>query len=1021
MGEMEDGSDGTSAGYILRALASGLSLEAAESVQGQARRPSLTQRLGIQADQAGSETEGPSRSASPSGAGRARIECVEVVGPDVYVGTNTGQILHYTAGAAELEKDSSEHLLVQAVDLQVGARRVEQILAFPGLCRLVVLCGSVVSFLTLPELSPAPGVAQIKGVSCMGHDERAGREAAVAAGLCVARMREIRVYRLGSADVRLEQEIPIRHSVASICQYGGFICMADTETYKILDLSRVRRGAPEEGQLELLPTQQPYTDAEGRMVRPPRPRTLVVGVDEFMFLTASGDEATLGVIVTAQGEAQRGTLQFASYPRAIVYDEPYVVAAFASGRVEAYDSRAPDPMAAQVLLEDAQRMRLSLAARTEVATRVSRLEVIDTETPEAFAPHRVGPLDQPWTDAFPDAQWRWEAVVGAKQPGAGALSRWAHARAVAATQDTVYALARPPLLVRVDNLLRAQRVEEAIRLVEEAGLDDSPEAAYCLQVAGAVSLKATLVDDALEYFRRGRLDPRALLHLYPEYVEYLGAQLTPFVRVAMASGLRQQFYEMGSVDHLAGQDPGLRDALAANLNEMLERYLEFSQAQQAFVSEAGHVIDTALARLYAVSGQQEKLVALVRGSARIMGDVTCEFYRGAGYHYYCSLVLKARGDAPGVLAIWHGLLDGTLEDERFGGLEEYLWYVEHADSQRVLAEEFSWLVTVNVEAALRVLGHLDDSSVCGLDADAAISAVEGAGDKALRTFIERLLAAHHPRATHYMTYLLCVYVRQIRDQEELVARFHCAQAEDLTLTFRAFLKRQSGESAELRGGLVRALCARPPGYNAAAVLECVESEALASLALERAILLVVLGRVDEAVRLLVDSGDYAEAELLLLCPNAPQSLAHVLGVPESTPGTFAARVRQLLRMYLRLPEEEDDMAARLVSSLLVRYARHIPMEVLEEIPSHWPYALVEPFVRQCLEILGRQERLSKVAHALSESRGNGDRAEEAAVLGESGPLVLDYSQTCAKCKKLLGSSAFVYMPEPNEIRHVSCG
>ncbi|KAJ1657229.1 hypothetical protein GGF38_004443, partial [Coemansia sp. RSA 25] len=39
----------------------------------------------------------------------------------------------------------------------------------------------------------------------------------------------------------------------------------------------------------------------------------------------------------------------------------------------------------------------------------------------------------------------------------------------------------------------------------------------------------------------------------------------------------------------------------------------------------------------------------------------------------------------------------------------------------------------------------------------------------------------------------------------------------------------------------------------------------------------------------------------------------------------------------------------------------------------------------------------------------------------AGPILLDYSQACAKCHKLLGSSAFVLVPESREIRHVSCG
>ncbi|KAJ2819977.1 hypothetical protein IWW50_005249, partial [Coemansia erecta] len=670
--------------YIVQPLALGLSLEDGPPTtptisSPKPRRQSLSQRLGFQSTTArNSDTDdasqasdagdadgspqqsatAPQRQGSPVAAARqrtasqgaraktARIECVEVCGTDVYVGTSNGQLVHYTVATAELEREpgqesqeakhktwqAPERLCVQTVDLGLGGRRVEQLLAFPRLCRLVVLCGSTVVFYTLPSLRMVPGstMPTIKGVSCIAYDERAQRSTATSALLCVARLREISVFRL-TAELRLEHRVEIEHSVASLCMYGSFVCLADTQTYKVLDLADGGR------ELELLPTQQPYTDGAGRVVRPPRPRTLVVGRDEFMFLTASGDdEATLGVIVTALGEARRATLQFPAYPKALVYDEPYAVAVFASGRVDVYDTRASEPSVVQTLFGDAcepeprRPRKVWVGAGTCVSSGIARPETIDAADASVFDPpvlHGHVTRDSGvamWTDAVPaSVQWKRELLGAETGPDTngvrGGLSRWVSASVVVQAHDSLYIAAPRPALARVDALIRSLRIEEAVQAVEASGPSSGPdELAYCYQMAGMECFKNMLIDDARQYFAKGALDPRALLHLFPEFTRFLGPLLVPFARIAMAVGLRQLFYEIGdarglaekAADQLSGssdaQATEMRDTLCANTLELLERHLEHCRAQMlhsddaceggepAFASDAVPLIDTAL-------------------------------------------------------------------------------------------------------------------------------------------------------------------------------------------------------------------------------------------------------------------------------------------------------------------------------------------------------------------------------------------------------------------------------------------
>ncbi|KAJ2434646.1 hypothetical protein GGF42_009188, partial [Coemansia sp. RSA 2424] len=70
-----------------------------------------------------------------------KAECVEVSGADMYVGTSHGHIVHYTVAMAELDSTqvtaAPERFCVGTVNLGLGGKRVEQILAFPMLNRLV--------------------------------------------------------------------------------------------------------------------------------------------------------------------------------------------------------------------------------------------------------------------------------------------------------------------------------------------------------------------------------------------------------------------------------------------------------------------------------------------------------------------------------------------------------------------------------------------------------------------------------------------------------------------------------------------------------------------------------------------------------------------------------------------------------------------------------------------------------------------------------------------------------------------
>ncbi|KAJ2704940.1 hypothetical protein FB645_002893 [Coemansia sp. IMI 203386] len=1078
--------------YVVRALALGLDVDqAARRDPGEKteRRPSLTQRLGLgsaaspkgkdkEADAAassGNDEGSDSRPQKEHGHRGARkrpgkIECVDVVGSDVYVGTSNGHVLHYAVDAVTMETQAAPAIrMVQAADVGAGSgKRVEQVIALPGQNKLVALCASTLCVYRLADLQPVGSAAfqPLRGVSCVALDERVPRAAgAEAAGLCVACLRSIRLYQLTADDVRLEHEFSVASGVACLSHYGNFVCLADDESYKIVDLRKKRAGADDDAELPLLPTQQPHTDPEtGRVVRPPRPRTLVVGANEFMFLTSSGadpESDTLGVIVTALGEARRGTLQFAAYPKSVVYDDPFVIAVFASGRVEVHDTTQPDATLVQTFAfadsSDAARpKRLCGAVSAFVATETAVCETIDTDAANIAA---LGGLQE---QELKRDVVEMEGLPNT-EPGKP-LSSASSVRVVAVAADSLYFVAREPPVLRVAELIDGQRIEEAMAIVDAAQHQQqsgtTAETQFCIQLAAVTCLGSMLLDDALQYFRRGLLDPRALLHLFPDLVRYLGPLLVPFARIPMPRRLRAAFIDIGDVDALiargsaqllaehssAEQAEALAAALMANTLEVLERYLRSCRSlmrangynslldRMPFAPDAVPVVDTALARLYATNARHDRLCTLLQDPASaVVGDLAAGYFRDSGYYYYYSLVLKAEGSVRQVLDAWRSILTGEWPDERFGGVDEYLQYVVLTDSQSIMLEEFTWLTFYDVDAALRLLAHLADGTVEQIDADQVFVSIEAQGDRPMRVFIERLLTAKHPRASHYMTYLVSAYVRQICEHHKgeeshrsdtLVRGYKRAQADDLRLRFRAYLSDASVQSdtcAALHTRLLGILADRQPQYDVDAVCKCLnDEEQVGFVDLERAVVLVIMGNIDDALDVLVNQlGDYAEAEMLLVTPDNPQSLACLAPNPLSS---GVSSVNRLLRMYLDLSKShnDDEMSARLVTDLLHRYADDLGPDILADIPDHWPLSIVQTFVSRHLQLLKAQEQASNVQRSLNQAMAFASKVDYTKAVCDRGPVKLDYTQTCCVCNKLLGSSVFVFEAETGDIKHISC-
>ncbi|KAL1955071.1 hypothetical protein VTO42DRAFT_9060 [Malbranchea cinnamomea] len=109
---------------------------------------------------------------------KAYITCVESWNDNLYVGTSAGEVLHFVSLPDDTAVTASELSFIFASRLPIGATGnsnptsvtpgVQQILVLPSASKACILCNGVVTFYSLPELSPVYGTTKVGNCNWIG-------------------------------------------------------------------------------------------------------------------------------------------------------------------------------------------------------------------------------------------------------------------------------------------------------------------------------------------------------------------------------------------------------------------------------------------------------------------------------------------------------------------------------------------------------------------------------------------------------------------------------------------------------------------------------------------------------------------------------------------------------------------------------------------------------------------------------------------------------------------------------------
>ncbi|OLY84542.1 Vacuolar protein sorting-associated protein 3 [Smittium mucronatum] len=582
--------------------------------------------------------------------------------------------------------------------------------------------------------------------------------------------------------------------------------MADIKSYKILNLDDQERVV----QLVSIPSFliHPLT---GKKVRPPRPRVAVVGKNEFIILTISSeDSGSLGVIVGLDGEARRGTLQFSEYPRSILYDDPYILALFSDGRIEFHNTLTHEIVSHNFVVPENKKPRM--------LAYVSSIPVISMKEELVNAEFSMVDFDSNFKQQYAKSSYHSRQK---EEMNFSNICNKFNANITILYNDSVKILIRPSKFIEICRLLDEKRIEEAIDEIERSlpnhtsDFTTPPEIKYLYQRVSLVFLESLLFDDALEYLKKGSLDPRALLSLYNQLYPYLKTVIESLDGLPLTRDVRILIKNMHDINTLvrngSNQFTGGNSEIAAelelsllqNANDLLCRFLEYCKKIYSSY-EILIPINTALAMLYSNTKEIKKFtVLLFEQSSSIDSDILIKYLESKNHLYFASLVYKSYEVPEKVLDIWEEILKSKDTESGFDGDEEYLEYITELKNEELTSRRFYKVLDFKPSLAVKMFYKLSPGTVAGLNTDLLIAKFEAIGDdKVLGDFIERLVEVHHSKSPIYSTLLIQIRIRDIGRwffkskgileegralRSELENAYRIRQNRDIHLTFRDFL------------------------------------------------------------------------------------------------------------------------------------------------------------------------------------------------------------------------------------------
>ncbi|XP_031436626.1 transforming growth factor-beta receptor-associated protein 1 [Clupea harengus] len=553
-------------------------------------------------------------------------------------------------------------------------------------------------------------------------------------------------------------------------------------------------------------------------------------------------------------------------------------------------------------------------------------------------------------------------------PKAGALTSTTEGVFVIAERD-IYCLRPSALGDQIEALVAEEEMDQALVLLE--GVKDLlPQDTYkdlrknisCM--LGLMHFNQECFREAKELLIESHLDPREVIHLYPEVNSACGDFDTQLPSISNSRDLRT----------LSREDQASYQRFLHFLGDFLRAVRGTAQAV-ACRSD----VDSALLKVYLQSEETERLLQLVCALNDCHLDLCASALKQHKRFFALGLLYQSHGQHFNAIQTWVWIAEGRYDDSSATNVYDHILSTLRRLNDRDTFWKFAdWVLQRDQEAGVQIFIQDTEGSIPPFHSDEVICFLQKY-PVSLLTYLEYLVGELKSKEERHHTLLALAYVAQI-------------------------LQQGSGEAVESAGESVRRklqqLLWQSTQCDAGALHDKISCT---SLHTEKAILLGKAGEHKKALQILVHKEKDRQA-----------AVDYCWRTSAGRERDFRQRLfLSLLQIYL-----DSTPAVGAAADLLNNHAAAFDaMVVLQVLPGSWSAQLVMRFLREALRDAFHQRRMKEVERALA--RAEQHRLIYTRTKTSNTMIKLESSTMCHVCQRLLTRPEFVFTPT-GELAHLHC-
>ena len=249
-----------------------------------------------------------------------RVSAIEAYEEHIYIGTETGELLHY------FEIEVGNYLLISQTNFGEYKAPIDKIMLLPKVEKACILSNSQLVLFLLPEMAPIPNTEVIKGVNDITLKISSDKNIYE---LLIFTEKSILVLAISDQTSKIIREYDHRF-IDKAVSHNNILMTSKLNTYEVIDL-RKNEVRP------LFRVSEGITDSS----EPSSLSAVIVDFDKDSFLVCSGgssyDTNCMALIVNHQGDITHGTVDLKRYPRKVVVEYPYILAQLARNKIAIHE------------------------------------------------------------------------------------------------------------------------------------------------------------------------------------------------------------------------------------------------------------------------------------------------------------------------------------------------------------------------------------------------------------------------------------------------------------------------------------------------------------------------------------------------------------------------------------------------------------------------------------------------------------------------------------------------------------